>query len=122
DVLPEIGQLQCGAGVIGKTLTLRITVSTKIKDQMADRIRRVAAIAEQIVKRFISGDGLVLTKRLEQICKWLLGNIKCADGFGQSYKYRMPGTTGITCIEFCLPLIQQQKRSARIADFVAQVV
>ena len=79
DVLPKICELQRGAGVVGKLLALRITVPAEIEDQMSNRIRRVAAIAEQIFEGLITGDGLVLAKGTEQIGELVLGNIKFAD-------------------------------------------
>src|SRR5260370_20887491 len=45
-VLPEVRELQCGAGVVGKQLALGIAVSAEVQYQMADRIRRISAVAE----------------------------------------------------------------------------
>ena len=53
-VLPEVRQLQRGASVIGKLLALGIAVSAEIQHQVADRIRRIPAIAQQIVERFVA--------------------------------------------------------------------
>ena len=38
-VLPEVCQLQSGAGVVGKLLALAVAIAAKIENQMAYRIR-----------------------------------------------------------------------------------
>ena len=53
-VLPEIGQLQRGTGEIGKCLAISIAISAEVENQMAHRIRRIVAVAEQIFEGFVS--------------------------------------------------------------------
>ena len=53
-VLPEIGQLQRGTGEIRKGLPIGIAISAEIENQMAHRIRRVAAVAQQVFEAFRS--------------------------------------------------------------------
>jgi hypothetical protein len=38
-------------------LTLGVTVTAEIEDEVAHRVRGVQAIAEQVVERLIAGDG-----------------------------------------------------------------
>ena len=49
NVLPEIGELQRRAGGVGKPLALGIAVAAQVQHQPAHGIRRIAAVAEQIV-------------------------------------------------------------------------
>ena len=67
DVLPEIRQLQSGAGVIGKLLALGIVISAEVEDEMAYGIRRIAAVGEYMVEGFEAGDGLVQAEGGEKI-------------------------------------------------------
>ncbi len=76
DILPEVGELQRGAGVVGKLLALRVVIAAEIEDEMPDRIRRVAAVGEHIVEGFETGDGLVLAEGDQEIGKLVLGNFK----------------------------------------------
>ncbi len=61
-VLPEVGQLQGGAGEVGKLLAFRIAVAAEIQDQVSHGIGGIAAVAEEIVERVVAGDGLVLAE------------------------------------------------------------
>src|SRR5437588_3224706 len=67
DVLPEIGELQRGAGVVGKALALSIPVSAKVQNQMADGIGRVVAVGEHVIEGLESGDGLILAEGDQQV-------------------------------------------------------
>src|ERR1035441_8874488 len=70
-ILPEIRQLQGGACAIGKLLPLRIAVSAEVKHQVANWIRRIPAVAQQIVERVVAGDPLVLAESRQQIRKFI---------------------------------------------------
>ena len=122
DILPEVGELQCRAGEVGKLLALGVTVSAEVEHEMADGIGRVAAIGQDVVERFEARDGLILAEGAEQIGELVFGNVELADGFGQSYEHRMFGGAFVTGVEFALPLVQQFERGGNVADFVAQVV
>ena len=89
---------------------------------MSDWIGRVQAIAEQIIKSLVTGDGLVLTKCLEQIRKRISRDIQRGDCLTQRYKNRMTRISLITRIELRFPLIEQLQRCLRIADLVSQIV
>ena len=59
-VLPEIGELQTGANVVGERGPGRVETFTKIKNQSANGIRRILAIAEQLVEGRVTFNTLVL--------------------------------------------------------------
>ena len=65
DVLPEIGELQRGAGGVREALALGIAIAAQIQHQTADGIRRVAAIAEHVVEGLVARHGLVLFEGAE---------------------------------------------------------
>ena len=82
DVLPEICQLERGAGEVGKLLALGVAVSAEIEDQVADGIRGVMAVAEEIVESLVASDGLILAEGGQEIGESLFGNVEFADGSG----------------------------------------
>ncbi len=90
---------------------------------MADRIRGVAAVGQDVVEGFEAGDGLILAEgaisRSENSC---LGISNCADGFGERNEDGMPRSAVVTGVEFALPLVEQCERSGGVADFVAEIV
>ena len=52
DVLPEVGELQGGAGEVGELLALGVAISAEVENEMADGIRRVFAVGQQVVEGF----------------------------------------------------------------------
>ena len=82
-VLPEIGELERGAGVVGKLLALGIAVSAKVEDEVSDGIGGVATVGEEVVERFVSSDGLVLTERREEVGELVLRNAELTNGVGE---------------------------------------
>src|SRR6185369_11189968 len=121
-VLPEIGQLQRGAGGIGERLAFGIAISAEIKNEMTHRIRGVAAVAQQVFKSLKASDRLVLAKRFQQIVEWLLRNIKLVYGLFKRDKNSVPRIAGIAGVEFGLPLVEHLERGVRVADFITQIV
>ena len=91
DVLPEICELQGGAGEIGKALAVGVAVSAKIKDEVTDGIRGIVAVGEDVVECFEASDGLVLTESDQQVGEFVLWNLELADGFGEGNEYGMFG-------------------------------
>src|SRR3990172_866442 len=90
-VLPEIGELQRSACEIGEPLQLRIAVAADIQHQPAYGVRRVAAIAEQLVESLVARLDLVLAEGGDQIEKRLEGNLPLLHSLGQSDKNGMAG-------------------------------
>ena len=90
DILPEVGELQGGAGEVGKVLAFEIAISAKVEHEMADGIGGVAAVGQQIVESFEASDGLILAEGAEQVGKFVFGNIELANGFGESDEDGMP--------------------------------
>src|SRR5262249_55830159 len=64
NVLPEVRQLQGGAGEIGEFLPLCIAISAGIEHQPADGIGGILAIAKQVFEALVARCCLVLAKRL----------------------------------------------------------
>src|SRR5258708_25997573 len=89
---------------------------------MADRIRRVVAIAEQIVESFVAVHGLVLAKRGQQVGEGLFWDVELAYGRGQGDEYGVARTSLIAGVEFRLPFVEQEERCPAIAGFVSEVV
>src|SRR5215467_202075 len=89
---------------------------------MADRIRRVLAVAEQIGECAITSGHLILTERRQEIRELVPRNLKLPDGFGERNEDGMTGSTVVACNQFPFPLIEQPQRERRISDFVTQVV
>ena len=124
NVLPEVRQLQRGAGEIGKLLPLRIAIAAKIQHEMADRIRRIAAIAEQVVESWVARHRLILTKRRQQVGKALLGNFEVAEPSRPARQ--TPDAAGLPCVASVAAQFRHWssncKRGAGIADLIAQIV
>ena len=68
-VLPEVGQLQRGADLIGQLAAALVVAAAQIQHQAADGIGRVAAVAEQIVECFVASCGLILAESDQQIAE-----------------------------------------------------
>src|SRR4029077_645628 len=66
-VLPEICQLQRGAGEIGELLAFGVAVAAEVEHKMAYRVGRIAAVSEQIIKAFVARDGLVPAEGTQQV-------------------------------------------------------
>ena len=122
DVLPEIRQLQRRARRIGKPLPLRIAVAAQIKDEAAHRVRRIAAVSEDVVPGGVTVNGLVLAKRDEQIGKRLDGNVERGNGFAQRDKNGVRRFSCVAIAQFLVPLVQQRQGFGRIGNFISQIV
>src|SRR5215469_5669259 len=65
NVLPKIRELKCSTSGVRKALALLVTIAAEVKDQAADGISRVNAVAENGVPVRIALGGLILAKRLQ---------------------------------------------------------
>ena len=110
DVLPEIRQLQRGAGVVGKLLALGIVIAAEVEHEMADGIRRIAAVGEDIVEGFEAGDGLVLAEGDQKIGEFVLGNFELSYRLGEGDEDRVARIALVAGIQFGLPFIEQGER------------
>ena len=107
-ILPEVGELQRGAGGVGKPeLRSSVRFAAGIEHQPANGIGRVAAVRQHIVHGGVAGDGLVLAKAVSRSANGSLGMRAGADGFGQRDKDRMARAALIAGIEFPAPQIEQ---------------
>ena len=114
--------MQGGAGEVGKLLALGVAVSAEVEHEMADGIRGVAAIGQDVVESFEAGDGLILAEGDEQVGEFVLGNVEKADGFRERDEDGMLRDAFVAGVEFALPLVEQFERGGGVADFVAQIV
>src|SRR5579872_3402052 len=105
-VLPEIGQLECGARSVGHRLAFFVTIATKIKDQTPDGIRGIDAIADHGIPRRIALDVLILAEGSQQIGKGLLGNVFCNYRFAKRDENGMGWAAIVAIVEFQLPPIE----------------
>ena len=122
DVLPEIGELQSGAGGVREALALRVAITAQIEHQAADGVRRIAAIAKHAVPIGIAVHHLVLAKRGQQIGKRLHGNIEGTNRARERNEDRVRRTPGVTPAQLILPPGEQLERASRVRNFIAQVV
>ena len=124
DVLPEIGELQRRAGGVRKALPLGVRVAAQIQHQPSHRIRRIAAVAEQLLPVAIARDGLVLHERADQIGERLAAGCACRSMVAQQrHEHRMARAALRTCASSSLaPPVEQAQALARVADLVAQIV
>ena len=79
----------------------------------------MTAVAKQIFECRVASERLVPAKRLQQISKGLLGNVKLANRLRQGDEYGMPRAAGVAGIEFRFPLIQYPQGCVCITDLVA---
>ena len=105
-ILPEVRQLECGASVIGKLLALGILITAKVEHKMADRVRGVTAVGQDVVESFEPGDTLILAEGDEEVGEFMLRDRKLFDGLSQGDESGMSRIAVVAGIEFGLPLIE----------------
>src|SRR5579863_2896325 len=103
-------------------MALCVSITTQVKHQPADWIRRIAAVAEQILPGSITVDRLVLPESREQIVERLCGNIELTNGWRERHKHGMTRPAFITEIQLALPPVEQLQRTRRIRNFVPKVI
>src|SRR5579863_10196371 len=89
---------------------------------MADGIRGIPAVGEDIVEGFETSDRLVLTEGREEIGEFVFWDVELFDGFGERNENGMARNALIAGIEFGLPFVEQGEGCAGVSDFVAQIV
>src|ERR1700692_4201038 len=98
NVLPEVCELQRGAGVVGKLLPLGIAIAAEIEYEMSDRIRRIAAVGEHVIESFKTGDGLILAKSDQEVGELVLRDIEfsyCPSKGNEDGMARRVGVAGV---------------------------
>ncbi len=108
--------------MVGKGKALGVAIAAGVEHEMADRIRRIMTVVENLVHGFEARDRLVLAEGYEQIGERIFGNVADANCFSESYKYRMPGFAAIAGVEFLSPEIEQSQRLLAVPHFVAEIV
>ena len=122
NVLPEVRELQGGAGAIGKLLALGVVITTEVENEMAYGIGGIVAVGEHIVEGVETGDGLVPAKGEEEVGEFVLRDVERATVSASATKTGWRGAPAIAGVEFRLPLVEQRERGTRVSDFIAQVV
>src|SRR5215469_6124879 len=89
---------------------------------MTDRVRRIMAVREDVVKGLQTRDCLVLPKGNQEIGEFVLGNVEVAHGLSQSHEHRMLRSAFIAGVELALPLVEEGKGSDGVPDFVSEIV
>ena len=121
-VLPEIGQLQRGAGGVRQFLARRVAIAAQTQHQPADGIRRIAAVLEQLFEILVAGDLLVLLERLDQIVERFLQQIVPRGRVLKRDEHRMLRLARIHGLQFASPPGEQTEAFLGIADLVGQIV
>jgi hypothetical protein len=121
-VLPEIGELERGAGGIGKLLPRGVAITAQAQHQPAHGIRRVAAVVKHLFEIAIAGDGLILFKGFDQIVERLHRQLMPRGGIPQRHENGMLGPARIHGFELAAPPREQAQTFPRVADLVAQIV
>ena len=126
DVLPEVGELQAGAGCVGKFEILFSRLgghfSAGVEHQAADGIGRVAAVVDHAVHGFVARNTLVLAKSDEQIGERLLGNGAGADGFRKRDEDWMARAALVAGVEFPAPQVEKRESLGFVGDLIAEIV
>ena len=117
-VLPKIGQLQSRANVIGQEGRFLAVSSAEVQDQMADRVRRVLTISQELLEGLIAFDDLVLFEGKEEIEEGFRGDVKLLNRLAQGYHDRVPWPTIIAAQELFAPPTQQLQRVSAASHFV----
>jgi hypothetical protein len=105
-ILPEVGELQGGAGRVGKLEFLLTHFAASVEHQTAHGIGRVAAVAEHLVHIGVTRDGLILAEGDKQIGERFFGNLASADGLGERDKDWMAGAALVAGVELASPEIE----------------
>src|ERR1700730_40627 len=113
-VLPEIGELQSGAGRVGEELSLFIAIAAEIEDEASNRIGGVGAVIKDSGPGGVTLYGLILTKGLEEIGKRLLGDFLRGDSFLQRDENRMRRAPFVAGASFMLPPVEQVAGALRV--------
>src|SRR5436309_15015830 len=86
DILPEIRELQSGAGRIRESLTLFIAIAAEIEDEVTDWVRGISAVVENRIPTWITLHSLVLPESFQQISERFFRNIFLHNGFTERDK------------------------------------
>ena len=89
---------------------------------MADRVRGVTAVGQDVVESFETGDSLILAEGDEKVGEFVFWDGKLFDGLGQGHENRVSRIALIAGVEFGQPLIKQCQGGSGVTDFVAQIV
>src|SRR5580704_5389321 len=114
DVLPEIGELERGAGGIGEMLTFGVAIAAEVENETADGICGVDAVVDDYVPVGIALDGLVLAERFQQVGEGLLRNVFRDDGLTQCDEDGVLRMTVVAGVEFALPPVEEFEGAIRV--------
>ena len=75
-ILPEVGELKSGAGVVGPPLALFVAIAEKVEDEAAHRVGRVVAIVKQVLVGGMALSRLVHTIGGDELEKGFTGDLE----------------------------------------------
>ena len=119
-VLPEVGQLQRGAGAIRQPLALLVAVATHIQDEPADRIGAPAAVIDQLIEVIVTIDPLVLFERVDQIQERLNRDLMPPDRSGQCHEQWRLALTRVAGLGVFAEPGQIARREVFVRHLIAQ--
>jgi hypothetical protein len=122
DVLPEIRQLQRGAGVVGEALALLVAIPADIEDETPDGIGAAAAIIGELLERIVARDALVLLEGVDQIEERLDGDVMAVDGLVEREVDGAGRIAGVTVMQLASEAVEKLERLLDVVNFIAQIV
>ncbi len=122
NVLPEIGELERGAGGVGEALAFGVAIAAEIENEAADGIRGVDAVVDDGVPIGVALYELILAEGLEQIGEGLLGNVLGENGLAKSDEDGMRWFVFVTRVEFAFPPVEEFDGAIAVGNFVAEIV
>ncbi len=121
DVLPEVGELEGGAGVVGETLALFVPVVEDVEEEAATWVGGVIAVVEEVIEGWVAGDFLVHAVGFDELEEGFAGDAEELDGLLEGDHDGVGGSfAGVATFEVFAPLVEEVEAVA--VGFVAEVV
>src|SRR5579871_2272736 len=121
-VLPEVRKLQSRARGIGERLTGGVAIPAKAEHQPSHRIRRAAAIFEQLLEIAIARHDLILLESFDQVIERSDRKLMPRRGSEQGDKHGMPRLSCVERLQLQAPPREQPQALRRVADLVRKIV
>jgi len=122
DILPEVDELESGAGVVAEALSGFVTVAAHVEDDAADGVSAFGAVVEELGEVLVAGEGLVLFEGAEEVVEGLEGDIVAGDGVGEGGEDGGVRVSGEAGQELGAELLEELEGFGAVGDFVAEVI